>query len=638
MSIVYLILALLGLGFLIFIHELGHYIMARRAKMNVEVFSIGFGPILKKWNFQGVKWQLCMLPFGGYVRISGMEQKKGIELHQIPEGYYGKSPSARIKVALAGPLANIAFAFVAFSLIWAVGGQQKPFQQFTRLIGFIDHQSPLYEQGVRPGDEFRSVGNNPVHNYQDLAVDLLLEKNRPTLQGIHIDYFSGVRSPFSVMLRSSGQQALSELGMIPAQALIFEDFTSHASPLKESGIQKGDRLVWVDGELLFSREQLSTLLNDSKALLTIERMVEGEPKTLLARVPRLKISDICLTAEQKNDLDDWQYQAGLKSKVRDLYFIPYLLNFDGTIQTSHAFLDCNAEKVIPALEPRHPLAMPLEPSDRIIAVDGIPVHDVTDLLRELQTRRALIIVDRTSSLEIPSWQNADILLERSLNPQTLSAIISQIGTATPLTQSGSFFLLKPVALKTLSELEMDSKTRASMVAQYEAQKKQIEKLTDPQARQEQLSRLEQSQKRLILGALLKDQQVSYNPPPTTLFMNVFDQTWKTLTHLVTGGLSPKALAGPVGIVQALQSSWANGLLEALYWLGFVSLNLAILNLLPIPVLDGGHILFAAIEGVTKKPIKAKTMEKFIIPFMILMVILFIYLTYQDIVRLLQRLF
>jgi regulator of sigma E protease len=68
------------------------------------------------------------------------------------------------------------------------------------------------------------------------------------------------------------------------------------------------------------------------------------------------------------------------------------------------------------------------------------------------------------------------------------------------------------------------------------------------------------------------------------------------------------------------------------------LNLAILNLLPIPVLDGGHILFASIEGITKKPVKSKTMEKLILPFLILLVVLFIYLTYQDIVKLLHRLF
>ena len=119
---------------------------------------------------------------------------------------------------------------------------------------------------------------------------------------------------------------------------------------------------------------------------------------------------------------------------------------------------------------------------------------------------------------------------------------------------------------------------------------------------------------------------------------MFEQTWKTLTSLFTGSLTPKSLSGPVGIVQALQQSWSTGIKDALFWLGFVSLNLAVLNLLPIPVLDGGHVLFSVIELVTKKPIRAKTMEKWIIPFLILLVLLFIYLTYQDLVRLFHRLF
>ena len=71
----YLLLSIVGLGFLVFIHELGHLIVARRNKMVVEVFSIGFGKPFKTWTIKGVKWQLCYLPFGGYVRIAGMEGK-----------------------------------------------------------------------------------------------------------------------------------------------------------------------------------------------------------------------------------------------------------------------------------------------------------------------------------------------------------------------------------------------------------------------------------------------------------------------------------------------------------------------------------------------------------------------------------
>src|SRR3990167_4615941 len=95
-TLLYVLLAAFGLGVLIFIHEFGHYWMARRKGMEVEVFSIGFGKPFFSWKYQGVKWQLCYLPFGGYVRIAGMEKKGKLEPYEIPNGFYGKKPWARI--------------------------------------------------------------------------------------------------------------------------------------------------------------------------------------------------------------------------------------------------------------------------------------------------------------------------------------------------------------------------------------------------------------------------------------------------------------------------------------------------------------------------------------------------------------
>jgi regulator of sigma E protease len=636
MSIFYLILAILGLGFLIFIHELGHYLMARRVGMTVEVFSIGFGTPLRTWTLQGVKWQLCMLPFGGYVRIAGMDKKGNLEPHQIPDGFYGKKPLDRIKVALAGPLVNIAFAFIAFCCIWASGGQEKSFQEYTNVIGYVDPQSKLYSNGVRPGDELTTLDGRSVGGYKDLLISLVLEEKASTLKGNAIDYFSGQKQPFSVLLPvpNSSKPPIGELGIVPAQYLIFDSFTSSASPLQGTGIQKGDRIVWVDGDLIFSTQQLSTVLNDSKSVLTFER----NGQLLLSKVPRLKISDLCLNAEQKNELDDWQHEAGFKSKVSQLYFIPYLLNHQGVVEKSLSFMDCNADRVQPITEARHPLAIILQPGDRVAAVDGVPISNSIDLLKCLQNRNASVIVQRAAEGSIPSWKAADSIFESSIKPISLQQIISNMGSAHPVTKVDNFVLLPPISLKPLSELALDPKTKAQLDADLEMKKKQIEKIENAEQRQQQLALLDQSTKRLMLGAHLRDRTVAYNPSPLALFDDVFEQTWKTLSSLLTGYLSPKALAGPVGIVQALQTSWSHGIKDALFWLGFVSLNLAFLNLLPIPVLDGGHILFASIEGVTKKPVKAKTMEKLIVPFVVLLVILFIYLTYQDIVKLLQRLF
>ena len=121
LTLLYLLLAAFWLGFLIFIHEYGHYWMAKKEGMRVEAFSIGFGKPIYVWERDGVKWQLCWLPFGGFVRIAGMEKKGSLEPSQIPDGFFGKSPLARIRVALMGPIVNIVFAFLVFCFLWGLG-------------------------------------------------------------------------------------------------------------------------------------------------------------------------------------------------------------------------------------------------------------------------------------------------------------------------------------------------------------------------------------------------------------------------------------------------------------------------------------------------------------------------------------
>ena len=114
---------------------------------------------------------------------------------------------------------------------------------------------------------------------------------------------------------------------------------------------------------------------------------------------------------------------------------------------------------------------------------------------------------------------------------------------------------------------------------------------------------------------------------------VFAQFGRTFVGLFTGALKPKQLGGHVGIIQVIHYGWSVGVQEALYWLGLISLNLGVLNLLPLPVLDGGHICFSLYEVITKKHVNHKVVERIIIPFFILIVIFFIYMMYSDISRL-----
>jgi regulator of sigma E protease len=175
------------------------------------------------------------------VRIAGMEKKGGMEPHDIPDGFYGKKPLQRIKVALAGPVTNVLFALFVFVLIWITGGQEKPFREHTNVIGNIETQSNLYTFGVRPGDQFKAVDNKPVQGFSNIFLEMMMNKNARHLSGKEINYFTKQENSFSYPLdpHMHGMEAVAALGMIPAEYLVFDKITAPGSPMEKSGIQKG---------------------------------------------------------------------------------------------------------------------------------------------------------------------------------------------------------------------------------------------------------------------------------------------------------------------------------------------------------------------------------------------------------------
>lgn len=644
LSLLYIVLAAFGLGLLIFIHEYGHYWMARKEGMTVEAFSIGFGKPIYTWERDGVKWQFCWLPFGGFVRIAGMEKKGTLEPSQIPDGFYGKKPLSRIKVALAGPIVNILFAFAIFCVLWALGGRAKPFSEYTHLIGSIDSSSNIYADGVRPGDEIKEINHKPFRNFQDFLFAAILEDTPPQVSGLKINYLQQTSTPFQYKFGFAKGSPISEriqamlYTMRPASYLIYNQKYSLAldsnSPMNASGIEDGDRILWVDGEVMFSKDQLVQTINQPKALLTVQRGSE----VFLSRVPRLKISDLRINSQQRAEIEDWQHEAKLKGKFSDLFFIPYDLTNDCRVENSFSYLNEENLEQQPLASDRSPMEIPLMSGDRVIAVDGLPVHSTYEMMDLLQGRHIQIIVKKDQQKTPVSWKEADKAFIAGIQWNDLNKMIQSIGTPDAIRTLGNLKLLNPVTPKPLSQLSISSEKREEFEAQVKAQLKQIEEIKDPKQRAQAMQMLSQEQNKLKLGIVMLDGAVNYNPSPFVLFGNVFQETWKTITALFTGTISPKYMSGPVGIVQVMQQSWGSGFKEALYWLAMISINLGILNLLPIPVLDGGHVCFSVWESITGKPIKSKTMERLIIPFVILLVALFIYLTYNDLTRLFSGFF
>ncbi len=612
MNIASILFAVLGLSFLIFIHELGHYIVAKRAGMKIEVFSIGMGKPIFSWMQNGVKWQICYLIFGGYVKISGMEGENGKEPHQIKEGFYSKKPIYRLAVAGAGPLVNITFALLVFFGIYLLGGQNKPFSQYTHIIGRVDTNSSIYAEGIRAGDKIISVDGKPYTGFKDIiiqgmlkgkhSVDVVFETQNKEIVTTKAAFYTPEASDPTLMVPNEWKSmgVLSSASYVVSAGYI--DGKKEFAPLGNTSFEKGDRIVYVDGNIIYSVSQLSDVINKDIALVTVDR----NGKQLDLQVPRVLLGDLKLSEEQKDAFVDYKRQMHLEGALASTYFIPYFVS-DGLYVTQElSFIE--AEERLNENS--------LMKGDKIIAVSGIKVNHAEDFYKAISTRKCLVMVSN-EEIDQVLWKNGDGAFLSGLNKDIIAQMEASIGSDESKS-IGTFRFLKPtepVSFKRyLEKASPESLEKISLSSDKEGAAKLMDKKT------------------LFSGVMIKDENITYNPGPFTQAKDVFADIIFSLKGLFSGAISPKHMSGPVGMVKIVHDGSKSSALTGMYWLGMISLNLGFMNLLPIPVLDGGHICFTMYEVITKKRIKAKTMQKMVLPFVALIIIFFAYVTFYDLIK------
>lgn len=338
-------------------------------------------------------------------------------------------------------------------------------------------------------------------------------------------------------------------------------------------------------------------------------------KVFWTRQPRVSAKSLRWSLHLRNELIDNQFEANIKGKWESLYVLPYVINSYGYV-----------EGILEAIDPESstPLVKnPLDLGDQILAIDGIPVNGAVDILRLVQSHKVTLIVQKFDEQKLVSntVAEADQRLIDSYDPKHLLEIIQSLGSEQVVQQSGSYRLLAPIQPAPWISIY----PRDLLLKQQEA----VKKMKNKDKRNLYLEALEAEQNKLSLGVPLKDMQVKYNPSPWSMICSVTQDSLRTVKSLFVGNLHPRWLSGPIGIVRVLHTGWSLGLPELLYWMGLISMNLAVLNLLPIPILDGGYILLCLWEMITRRRLNMRIVEKILVPFMVLLVLFFIFLTFQD---------
>jgi regulator of sigma E protease len=263
-------LIVLFFGGSIFVHELGHFLAARRRGVKVERFSIGFGPKIVAWRgADGVEYRLSWLPLGGYValpQLADMAELEGgssIDIKSLPPVSY----ATKVIVFVAGAVFNLIFAFLLATVLWQIG-RPAPESVTTTKIGYIaatikvadgrDVVSPAVKAGLQVGDVIRKVDGRPVSDWLQFKSALVLSTNvadsgdRAAVLTIERD---GQTRDITVEPVRAGEDRFRTIGIAAAYLPVIES-VKPGSPAAALGFQAGDRFSGVNGVRLHSFDQL----------------------------------------------------------------------------------------------------------------------------------------------------------------------------------------------------------------------------------------------------------------------------------------------------------------------------------------------------------------------------------------------
>jgi regulator of sigma E protease len=237
------------LGVLIFVHEAGHFLAARRVGVRVLVFSLGFGPKILKVKRGDTEYCVSAIPLGGYVKMAG-ENPDDPRSGQ-PDEFLSKTKWQRFQILIAGPAMNILLAVVVSAFVLAQGATVPAYFDEPPLLGAVVPGSPAEKVGLRRGDRILTVAGRSIETWDDLRIAIGTRPDRDVAVTVLRNDM-----PLDLTIRptAEGRNEIGNIGVIPYTHPIV-DSVIEGDIAQKAGLQAGDSVVSINGEFIITQTQ-----------------------------------------------------------------------------------------------------------------------------------------------------------------------------------------------------------------------------------------------------------------------------------------------------------------------------------------------------------------------------------------------
>jgi regulator of sigma E protease len=537
------------LGILIFVHELGHFLVARACGVRVEVFSLGFGKKLLSIKRGDTVYCVSLFPLGGYVKMFGEQGSDQIKTEEDKlVSYSYKTPWQRIAIVLAGPLMNFFFAVLVFGGIAHFGEKTR-----AAVIADVEKSSPAQQMGFAAGDKILEVNSVPVKSYDEF------QKN--------INKFKGSTASALVLDAQGNKKTLNLNVSIVDNPNIFS---------------LDSKLGQIEGILPYAKSATIAVLADSPAykigFRTGDEITEINSQKII-RLNQLDSIILNTTSDLVVKLQRLANEANLEKPVKKTLSLTIPAANLKNVKQLESFGFDNTELYLDQVVKGSPAALAdLNKFDKMVSINAKPIkkwEDISETIKSFDGKEAMTFVINRDG--------ADLIKKITPKVTELTNAFGGIDKR---------FTVGITPLLAFAEPEIIVVKSDSIFASTE---KGFSRTVD-----------------------------------------ISIMTIMSFVKLFQGEVSVKNVGGMVSIGKAAKDSFEMGAQAFFMTMGILSVSLFILNLLPIPVLDGGHLVFYTIELIKGSPLSMRKMEIAQQVGFVLLLGLMILAQFNDIVRFLFK--